>query len=432
MMLAGRDVAEWTEQARARTLILLDETDDVLAEVPLLPTVNPPLWEICHAVFFREHHVLRGALGRESMLPRSDEALDSLLIAHEARWRVELLPRDRIRAYVNDVTDAVLDALSGTSDERLIYLAAWAVFHEDMHWEAIAATRQAMGHPAPSAFGAPRGEAPPADCGGRAEDLLVPGGEFLLGAAPDGPFAFDNEKWAHPVTLAPFAISSRAVTEGEFAAFVLDGGYERREFWDDLGWAFRQAVGAERPLYWLRVGKEEFLVRRFDRLEPLRPERAVSHVSFHEAQAFCRWAGRRLPTEAEWEAAACGLGAAGGKRRRPWGDHPNTGREANLDGWSGGAVDVSLHPAGDSPFGCRQMLGNVWEWTSTTFEPYPGFEPDMYAEFSRPCFHTRKVLRGGCWATTSRQVWNTLRNFYQPTRRDIFAGFRTCPLAEDV
>jgi iron(II)-dependent oxidoreductase len=156
------------------------------------------------------------------------------------------------------------------------------------------------------------------------------------------------------------------------------------------------------------------------------------HVNWYEANAYCAWAGRRLPTEAEWELAASGEPTPDGrgfterKRRYPWGDEAPTPERANLDSQAMGCVEVGAHPAGDSAFGCRQMIGNVWEWTADTFEAYPGFELDPYAEYSAPSFGQQKVLRGGCWATRSRLIRNTFRNFYTPDRNNIFAGFRTC------
>jgi iron(II)-dependent oxidoreductase len=157
-------------------------------------------------------------------------------------------------------------------------------------------------------------------------------------------------------------------------------------------------------------------------------------VSWHEAEAYCRWAKRRLPTEAEWELAAAGAPDAGGAsidarmRRFPWGDAAPTPDLANLDGRALGCIDVAALPAGDSAFGCRQMIGNVWEWTGTTFHPYPDFTPDMYKDYSQPLFGNTKVLRGGAWTTRSRLIRNTWRNYYGPDRNDVLAGFRTCAL----
>jgi iron(II)-dependent oxidoreductase len=239
-----------------------------------------------------------------------------------------------------------------------------------------------------------------------------------LGAPPGRGFVFDNEKWAHPVELAPFRIARHAVTQAAFVRFVGDGGYARRELWTAEGWAWRRAADAAHPVYWRqRAGGWER--RHFDAWVPLEPGLPVIHVNAHEAEAWCRWAGRRLPTEAEWEAAA-------GPRRFPWGDAPPRSEDANLDGWRAGCLHVAALPAGDAPSGCRQMIGNVWEWTATPFAPYPGFVPDMYRDYSQPWFGTHRVLRGGCWATRGRLLRNTWRNFYPPERRDVWAGFRTC------
>jgi iron(II)-dependent oxidoreductase len=158
---------------------------------------------------------------------------------------------------------------------------------------------------------------------------------------------------------------------------------------------------------------------------PLEPWHPVVHVNWYEAQAYCRWAGRRLPTEAEWEMAAALEPATGRKRRFPWGDEPPTPAHANLDFRAGGTIDVRALPEGDSPVGCRQMIGNIWEWVDDTFQPYPGFECDPYKEYSQPYFGQRKVLRGGGWTTRSRLIRSTWRNFYMRHRRNIVAGFRT-------
>jgi iron(II)-dependent oxidoreductase len=177
------------------------------------------------------------------------------------------------------------------------------------------------------------------------------------------------------------------------------------------------------PVYW-ESGPGGWSVRHFDHVMPLESDLPVIHVNWYEAEAYCNWAKRRLPTEAEWELAASGLDR---KRRLPWGDQPATPETANLDGFRIGCSPVSALPAGDSVFGCRQMIGNVWEWTATDFLPYPGFTIDPYKEYSAPWFGAeRKVLRGGCWATRSRLIRNTWRNYFTRERRDIFSGFRTC------
>jgi iron(II)-dependent oxidoreductase len=262
----------------------------------------------------------------------------------------------------------------------------------------------------------------------------VPGGTFQLGATPGEPFVFDNEKWAHPVELQPFAVARAPVTQAQFAAFVDAGGYRERRFWSEPGWRWREEAGSLHPLNWRREAPGRWLRRHFDQWLPLEPHHPVIHVNWYEAEAFCRWAGRRLPTESEWEAAAAGQPESSGrrlaadKRRFPWGAEAPGPRHANLDWRFMGGIEVASLPLGDSACGCRQMIGNVWEWTASDFLPYPGFVIDPYKEYSAPWFGTRKVLRGGSWASTSRMIRNTWRNFFPPDRRDIFAGFRTCPL----
>jgi iron(II)-dependent oxidoreductase len=218
---------------------------------------------------------------------------------------------------------------------------------------------------------------------------------------------FDNEKWAHPVTLAPFAMGRCCVTNAEFLAFVAADGYARRELWSQPGWHWRQAQVAKHPVYWRQEGGSWYQ-RRFDRWVPLAGAEPVIHINAFEADAYCRWAGRRLPTEAEWEYAA--------SMARPT-------SEANLDHRSAGPWDADA--PGNGP---AHLFGNVWEWTSSAFQPYPGFAADPYADYSVPWFGDHRVLRGGSFATRSRLVHARWRNFYRPERSDMFAGFRTCAL----
>ena len=317
-----------------------------------------------------------------------------------------------------------------------------------MHNEAFTYARQTLGFPAPrlslsldpstslpsTSLGTSRaGDRKARDMAGGGPlpgDGGGPGGTFLLGAAPDEPFVFDNEKWAHRVEVKPFAIARAPVTQAEFLAFVEDGGYRRPNSWSSEGWHWREETATEHPVYWRKESSGAWLRRDFDQWVPLEPHRPVIHVNWHEAQAYCRWAGRRLPTEAEWEAAAAA--ASGGstlspqERRYPWGERLPSADRANLDWRAMGCLDVGALPASDSAAGCRQMLGNVWEWTASDFLPYPGFVPDPYKEYSEPWFRTHKVLRGGCWVTRAPLLRNSYRNFYMPDRRDVWAGFRTC------
>lgn len=411
-----RTLDQSIEDVTARLLASVEDLDWSEVEIPYLPTINPPLWEVCHATYFFEWWCLRQSLDQPTSLDHADEVFDSTTVAHENRWRLPTPDLDGTRAYVSNVRDRVLAALrDDPANDRLRYLAEYAVYHADMHVEAIAYCRQTLGLPAPQVRGAdlPLGST-------ATGDAAFEGGTFELGARDDGSFCFDNEKWAHEVTLAPFAMSKTAVTEGEFAAFVEDRGYERRELWSAAGWAASRCEHGL-PLYWRR-GADGYERRVFDGWHPIDPNRAMMHVSWFECEAYCRWAGRRLPTEAEWEFAA----ASRDKHTWPWDPRAPDGARANLDATQLGAVSVHAYPDGDSPHGLRQMIGNVWEWTSTTFAPYPGFTPDMYAEYSQTSFHTRKVLRGGCWMSSERMLRNTWRNYYTPNRRDVFAGFRTC------
>jgi ergothioneine biosynthesis protein EgtB len=428
--IARDALLELVPEARQRTFDLVaDLTDDQLMG-PRLAIVNPLRWEIAHVAWFQEHWVLRHGLGEPPIRADGDALYDSSAVAHDTRWDLPLPSRADSLAYMREVRDRVLDRLRRDEPSpRLLYLALYSVFHEDMHDEAFTYTRQTLGYPAPPAAREWSGS----EAGPLVGDARVPGGSFLLGSDPGEPFVFDNEKWAHPVEVAPFRIARAAVTQAEFSAFVEDRGYARRELWSHAGWEWRAAAGAERPVHWRRAGGG-WERRDFDRWVALEPHRPLIHVNWYEADAFCRWAGRRLPTEAEWEAAASlepnerGTGWTDRKRRFPWGDEPPSPTRANTDAKNLGCLDVGALPAGDSAFGCRQMVGNVWEWTASDFLPYPGFTPDMYFDYSQPWFATHKVLRGGCWVTRSRLLRNTWRNFYMPDRRDVWAGFRTCAL----
>jgi gamma-glutamyl hercynylcysteine S-oxide synthase len=439
-------LAEWLCDARQRTLDLIADLSDDQLLGPRLPIVNPLLWEIGHLAWFAERWILRHA-GQQLPLRADGDALyDSSAVPHATRWDLPLPSRGGTLEYMRQVQERVLDVLNRGPNRRESYFILLAIYHEDMHGEAFLYTRQTRAYPRPRLSALRGPPSSPADSGGRiAEggawpgDVFVPGGTFTLGATPDEPFVFDNEKWAHPVPLRPFAIARAAVTQSEFAAFVEADGYHHPELWSAAGWHWRQTAGAEQPLYWRRQA-QGWLRRDFDCWLPLEPHRPILHVNWYEAEAYCRWAGRRLPTEAEWEAAATTPpsspprsggdegGVAGPKRRFSWGDAPPEVTRAQLDGYALGCCDVAALPAGDSACGCRQMIGNVWEWTADDFGPYPGFTPDPYQDYSQPWFATHKVLRGGAWMTRARLLRTTWRNFYKPERRDVWAGFRTCTL----
>jgi gamma-glutamyl hercynylcysteine S-oxide synthase len=372
--LGKKALAEALMQSRKYTKSLLDDLSDAQWNVPRLPTINPPLWEIGHVGWFMERWCLR-ADGAPSLLPLADSWYDSSAIAHAERWSLPLPNRAATLTYLDDVLAKVLDGLARAGEsEQELYFFRLALAHEDMHAESFAYTRQTLGYPAP------RLARQTIDTG--SGDVQLGGAEFELGAARGAMgFVFDNEKWSHPVRLGPFAIARRPVLQGEFIGFIGDDGYRRPELWSEAGREWLASSGATQPAYW-RHEAGGWRQRVFDRWLPIDPAAPMMHVTAHEAEAYCRWARCRLPTEAEWEFAAMHDAIA-------WG-------------------------------------GTVWEWTASPFGPYPGFEPDAYRDYSAPWFHTHRSVRGASFATPSHLKHPKFRNFYEPQRADIFVGFRTC------
>ncbi len=414
--------------ARARTRAVADDLGGEREFGPQLRIVNPPRWELGHIGWFHEYWCLRRiAPGRHSpergasILQGADALYNSAAVPHDTRWTLPLPPFQATLGYRDEVLGRILERLDVDPGADSAYFAALATRHEDMHAEAFHYTRQTLAYPAP-AIALP---VPPAGKPVRG-DAEIAGGPFELGSLDDGRWAFDNEKWAHPVKLRPFRMSRTAVSNAEFLAFVEADGYSRREFWSAEAWRALLAVPRRAPIYWRKAG-EGWELRCFDRWAPMRPDEPVTHVSWHEAEAYCRFAGRRLPTEAEWEYAATWDPAAG-KRRNPWGDATWEPGLANLAGVA--PASVHAYPGGDSALGLRQMIGNCWEWTSSVFLPFPGFLRDPYKEYSEPWFGTHRVLRGGAYATSPRIAYATYRNFFTPERADIFAGLRTCALED--
>jgi iron(II)-dependent oxidoreductase len=366
------------------TKAFLADLSDRQLDVPRLPIVNPFLWEYGHVAWFTENFCLRwqgrGEPRRPSMLADADRWYDSGRVGHDTRWNLDLPDRAHTEGYVVRVREATLAALERAegSDDGL-YLFRLSLFHEDMHAEALAYMRHTLGMPSPPLAG----DGAPPGGGACAGDVEVGGGAFELGAPVGAGFAFDNEKWAHEVRIAPFAMSRRLVSNAEFAAFVEEGGYRREDLWSRQGRRWRETTGRVLPRDWRRDGAG-YLERSFDAWQPLRDGAPVRHVTAHEAEAFCRWRGRRLPSEAEWEFAA---------------------------------VSGAIGPLG------------LWEWTSSPFAPYPGFAADAYADYSAPWFGTHRVLRGASFATPPRLHHPRFRNFFLAERDDIFVGFRTCAAA---
>jgi len=405
--------------ARQRTLALISDLNEEQLTVPLLPIINPIVWEIGHVGWFQEKWVLRHTRGRPPVIGNADALWDSAAVAHDRRWNLPLLSMMDTRAYLASVLDRIIEGLDSRppgGDEA--YFCWLSIMHEDMHGEALTYTRQTLGYAAPPLNAGP----PPTVEAAPVGDVEFEGGKYLLGARRERRFVFDNEKWEHPVEVKPFAMARSPVTQGQFAEFVDDGGYRRRELWSEEGWNWRRSAQALHPLYWSRNG-QDWAVRLFDRMLPLHRDVTLIHLNWYEAEAYCQWAGRRLPTEAEWELAASGYE----KREFPWGNEAPSPAHAQLDAHSLGCASAGAFAAGDTPEGLRQMISGAWEWTAGDFEPYPGFIRDPYKEYSEPWFGPPyKVLRGGCWATRSRLTRNTWRNFYAKERRDVFAGFRTC------
>jgi iron(II)-dependent oxidoreductase len=419
-------VSAMLDAARARTLTLTDGLADEQWLGPKLAIVNPPLWEVGHLGWFQEFWCLRrkqDGAASASLMPQADALYDSAKVAHRVRWDLPLPDVAATLRYLADVRAAVGERLSrDPGDPTLQYFAQLSALHEEMHAEALTYTRQTLAYPEPA------GQTLAVRGGSCAGDVEIAGGPFQLGAADDGNFVFDNEKWAHTVDVPPFRMARAPVTNAQFAEFVDAGGYREQRWWNAEGWAWRIGESATAPLYWRQEGGV-WRRRYFDREEMLADDEPVIHVNWHEASAWCRWAGRRLPTEAEWEFAAATVpGDPATKRRYPWGDATPSAATANLYGVAGRCAPVGAFAAGDSAWGLRQMIGNVWEWTSDWFQPYPGFVRDPYAEYSEPWFGNHKVLRGAGHATRATLIRNTWRNFYMPDRRDVFAGFRTCAL----
>lgn len=406
-------------QARTRTLLLVSDLAPQQWLGPKLDIVNPPLWELGHLGWFEEKWCLRhGGNHVESLLTGADALYDSARVEHERRWSLPLPTVAATLRYLEQVRNAVTRLVEDGG--RLGYFVHLSACHEEMHCEAFTYTRQTLGYAAPATTGN-------ALAGGAWDgDVEISGGRYQLGAIDDGSFVFDNEKWAHSVDVRPFRMARAPVSNAQFAEFVEAGGYANRDFWSEAGWSWRLREAVEAPRYWRRTGAG-WHRRHFADSEPLRDHEPVTHVSWYEAEAWCRWAGRRLPSEAEWEFAAATVpGEPESKRTYPWGEAAPTAARANLFGTSGRCVPVDQHAAGDSAWGMRQMLGNVWEWTADWFQPYPGFRRDPYAEYSEPWFGNHKVLRGGCHATRAGLIRNTWRNFYTPDRNDVYSGFRTC------
>ena len=377
-------LADKLRRARAGLTALCATLADDQWLGPYLPTINPPLWELGHLVWFQEHWCLRLKSATdpsaspllEPLLPArrpwADWLYNSSHIPHAARWQAPLPSPRETAAYGEQVLADVIDKLGrGAFEDDFPYYVELALYHELMHTEAWWMNWQALARRPPAIPALPRFESH--------ATLEFDLGSVALGSAPDAGFVFDNEKWMHHVPLEAFAISAHPVTCGEFSAFIDAGGYARAELWSAAGRAWRAQSGASHPLHW-RSSASGWEHRRFDRSIALDPAEPVMHVNRFEAEAYCAWCEAMLPSAAQWLRAAAAPGFA---------------------------------------------LGRCWEWTSDMFAPYPGFSPDPYSDYSLPWFHNHAEVRGaGSWATDSALARPTYRNFFTPERSDPFIGFR--------
>jgi iron(II)-dependent oxidoreductase len=416
-------IAGQLARARSRTAGLADavEDDDLVRQHS--PLMSPLVWDLAHVGNQEELWLVRDVGGREPVRRDIDELYDAFQHPRGERPRLPLLGPAEARGYVATVRDQVLDLLDRVPLEgRPLVDGGFAfgmiVQHEQQHDETMLATHQLRaGEPVLAA------PPPPPARALVAGEVLVPGGPFTMGTSTE-PWALDNERPAHLVEVPAFVLDAAPVTNGQYATFIADGGYQEPRWWTPAGWEHRVSARLVAPMHWVRDG-DGWAYTRFGRTTPVISEEPVVHVCFHEARAYAAWAGKRLPTEPEWEKAARFDPATGRSRRYPWGDEDPTPQHANLGQRHLSPAVVGAYPAGASPLGVYQLIGDVWEWVDTDFTGYPGFAAFPYQEYSEVFFGPDyKVLRGGSFGTDPAACRGTFRNWDFPIRRQIFAGFR--------
>jgi gamma-glutamyl hercynylcysteine S-oxide synthase len=416
-------IAAQLEDTRARTTLLTDAVDGADLVRQHSPLMSPLVWDLAHVGNQEELWLVRDVGGREPVRCDIDHLYDAFKNSRKDRPALPLLSPDEARAYNRTVRDKVLDILDRTDLEgrRLLtdgFAFGMIVQHEQQHDETMLATHQLRAGPA--VLSAP---APPPSRVAVAGEVLVPGGSFSMGTSVE-PWALDNERPAHSVDVPAFFLDAAPVTNARYAEFIADGGYEQPRYWTEEGWRHRVEAELTAPMHWQRDGSGWTRVR-FGHVEPVPPDEPVVHVCFHEARAYARWAGKRLPTEAEWEKAARWDPSSGRSRRYPWGDEDPGPGQANLGQRHLSPAPVGAYPDGASPLGVHQLIGDVWEWVDTDFHGYPGFAAFPYREYSEVFFGPRyKVLRGGSFGTDPAACRGTFRNWDYPVRRQIFSGFR--------
>jgi len=420
-------VAAELEAGRRRSLRLLDPYDDAVLMGQHSPLMSPLVWDLAHVGNYEDLWLLR-SLGGPGAGADLDDTYDASRHPRRDRRELALMAPAAARSYIASVRAQVLDRLAGIdldpgrpSGELLAdaFVYRMVIQHEHQHDETMLAALQMLGDPAVERRGRKRAESPSG-----VGEILVSGGTFVMGTSTNA-WALDNERPAHQVNLPPFWIDTCPVTNHDWLKFVEAGGYQQSRWWTTEGWSWRVEADLEHPQFWRREGGSAWSHRRFGLREDLPLNRPVVHVCWYEADAYARWRGKRLPTEAEWERAATWDAASQDKRLWPWGAAEPTPDLANLGQEDGQPAPVGSYPPGASPCGAQQMVGDVWEWTASDFGPYPGFVAFPYKEYSEVFFRPGyKVLRGGSWATWPRAARPTFRNWDLPVRRQIFAGLR--------
>jgi len=413
-------IASALDRARRRSAVLTDVVDDADLTRQHSPLMSPLVWDLAHIGNQEELWLVRDVGGREPVREDIDHLYDAFQQPRRDRPRLPLLNPGEARSYVGTVRRQVLDLLErvpleGRPLTRDGFAFGMIAQHEQQHDETMLATHQLRAGP-PVLDAEPTPPARTAVSG----EVLVPGGPFTMGTSTE-PWALDNERPAHTVDVPAFFIDAAPVTNRQYAEFIADGGYQNPRWWSPAGWAHRIDAGLTAPMHWNGDGT----YTRFGRTEPIAPDQPVVHVCWYEADAYARWAGRRLPTEAEWEKAARYDPATGRSRRYPWGDTDPTPEHANLGQRHLSPAPVGAYPSGASPLGVHHLIGDVWEWTGSDFRGYPGFAAFPYREYSEVFFGTDyKVLRGGSFGTDPVACRGTFRNWDYPVRRQIFSGFR--------
>ncbi|MBP1817859.1 ergothioneine biosynthesis protein EgtB [Mycobacterium sp. OAE908] len=419
-MAARETLARELTKARDRTLRLVD-FDDAELHRQYDPLMSPLVWDLAHIGWQEELWLLRGNNADKPGLlePQVERCYDAFVNSRASRVNLPLLPPSDARAYCRTVRNKVLDTLDALPDDDTGFNFGLVISHENQHDETMLQALNLRTGPPLLSTGSPL---PPGRSGVAGTSVLVPAGEFVLGVdAVSEPHSLDNERTAHVVDLPAFRIGRVPVTNGEWRQFVDDGGYQQQRWWSERGWRHRQEAGLSAPQFWNPDGTRT----RFGHVEAIPADEPVQHVTYFEAEAYAAWAGARLPSEIEWEKAAAWDPAAGKRRRFPWGATEPTDVLANLGGDALRPAPVGAYPAGASAYGTEQMLGDVWEWTTSPLRPWPGFTPMIYEQYSQPFFDgDYKVLRGGSWAVAAGILRPSFRNWDHPIRRQIFSGVR--------